>query len=404
MKSFALIIYAFFIYGSLSAAGISSIEGPSSPCPNKSLTYKVEFVMVAGPYVSEVVYKVIWEFTQNGTVVYSKSVNTSFSGIFGTLSHTFSGLPAGPTKLKVTLEYITLTLGGPIPGSSSKTKEFYVGIKPPETIDGNNICPGGSGVLSIATLTNAASYTWEVPAGWRVNGILGPVVANQSTVVVIKPCSDSTCAPQAFSSYTIKVKGTSATCGDGSYFSKTFSIDYPFTISESAPSSTQGKLSVSMSTFPSYSWSTPSSWTNISGATTGAVTFTHNKVSGQALLTTTTPCNNTYTRAYYFVPPAQPGDPGWPGDPGNPDPCDPNAPVTPSLSARSANLVFLRDPCGEVIQYAALYEFGSLKRITLTPNDNGYEFDVSNLKAGVYIMNVKTASGKHKTVKFIKLD
>lgn len=418
MKKLIFLLTAVIWYGNTSAAGISSIDGPSSPCPNKKVKYTIDFAMLYNPpYVTETVKKVIWEFSQNGTVVHSYSKNVAFIGYFGTTSYEIpNGLPAGPIKIKVKIEYLILTMGSPvpIPASSSKTKEIYVGIETPESISGNNICPNSSGVFSVPSLTNATSYTWEVPAGWKVNGITGPVVTNQGAQVSITPCplangSPQSCETSLYNNYAIKAKGVSTSCGIGSYATKTITIDHPIRITETNLNYNDVRLSASPTNFPSYQWTLDPAWFFPANGNKNLpeVSFNSRGLTGLAKLTYKTPCQNTYTREWWWVLPntGGPGSPGTPGEPQDPPGgCEPEIPVEYLTTAKSTNLIFLRDPCGEELPSAALYEYGSLKRVTLTKNNDGYEFDISNLKSGAYIMRLRTASGKHKTVKFIKLD
>jgi len=396
------LILSMSLYGNAFGAAIWIVDGPSSPCPDKAITYTIVVSGNASPGYTEFLINVIWEISQNDVVIYSKAVKISGSGngLFS-MDHQIPGLPSGQTKIKAILEYYPITFGvyGP-KRSTSNTKNIYVGIATPEKISGSNVCPGSSGVFSIDPVKNATSYTWEVPMGWKVNGILGPVVPNQGTSVTITPCSNNknvgpSCSLQAFQSFDIKVKGVSPTCGQGEYAVQRITIDHPFTIAEANGSDGRAILNVNPKNFPSYSWSLNSGWTDVYGINSNTVSFKSNSVSGLATLTTRTPCNNTYVRTYYYIPQHT--------LPEEPEPCELEIP-TSYLIPENSNLILPEDPCGEVLQSATLYDFGSQKSVALIKRTRGYEFDISTLKKGIYVLYLETTSGKSKTLKFVKKD
>ena len=407
MKHITQIILAMLIYGSVAAAEITSIDGPSTACPNKPVTYRIQFNMRHNPpLLVETVNKIIWELRQNGIVVYSQ---TGASAILNV-----PGLPAGPVEINVKIEYSISAMGRVFLSHVSKTKNIVIGVASAESISGTNICPNASGTFTIPYLANATSYTWEVPAGWKVNGTTGPVVTSPDPSVSITPCpftNDSTqnCKTTFYTNYTIKVKGVSAACGTGNYTTKTITIDHPVRITETNLSNNDVKLNATPTNFPSYQWTLDTDWyfPTSGNINLPEVSFNGRGTTGLAKLTYKTPCQNTYNYDWWWVPPAEPGDPGWSGDPPDPDPdpgdCEPEIPTNPN-SARSSHVIYLRDPCEEEPPVASLYANGAMKRVTLTKSFDGYEYDISELKAGAYILRIKTAKGKFKTVKFIMLD
>ncbi|HMV07655.1 MAG TPA: T9SS type A sorting domain-containing protein [Cyclobacteriaceae bacterium] len=396
------------------AAEINSIEGNSPVCPQSTTTYTVNYALNFTNTLTtfDEVKSVKWEFIQNGIVV-----KTLFSSTFvpiaptGSAKINVSGLSLGLTKIRVTLNYYLHTPYSVAPLNTQKTRDIFVGIPDPTIINGDVICPGSTALFSIGSLPNATSYTWEVPAGWRVNGVIGPVVANQGMLVSIQPCSDTTCKPIPLSAFTIKVKGVSASCGQSNYSSKTIKIDHQVNITETNFPYNDVKLSASPTNFPSYQWTLDPAWYFPANGNKNLpeVSFNSRGLTGLATLTYTTPCQNTYTRNWWWVLPntGGPGSPGNPGDP-QPDPgdCDPEIPVSYMPNAKAMNVVYLKAPCDEEPPAAALYssDTGSLKSIKLVRNGEGFEYDISSLKPGVYIMQVKTSKGKHKTMKFIKMD
>jgi hypothetical protein len=417
-KHLFICILIVLTFNNLYAATFISIDGPSNICPTASTTYTARYELLYNPSsIIETVTEVKWEFIKNGTVVqtlYSTEFTRNGMVAGGSAKRTVSNLPAGDIKIRVTLALVIIIpgFGG---GSTTypKTKNIYVGIPEAPVINGTPICPNSSGVFSIESLPNATSYTWEVPAGWKVNGNTGPVVTTPGTTVTITPCpftndSSQTCKTTFYTNYTIKVKGVSATCGTGNYTTRIITIDYPATITETNLGNNNVRLNASPNNFPSYQWTLDPVWffpTN-GNKTLPEISFNSRGITGLAKLTYKTPCQNTYTREWWWVPPAQPGDPGWTGDPPqDPDPgdCEPEIPTNPN-AARSGNVIYVRDPCGEEPPIASLYANGAMKRVTLTKSFDGYEYDISELTAGQYILRVKTAEGKFKTVKFIMLD
>lgn len=414
MKKLVLFILTMFIWLPAFTAEINSIEGSGAICSSNSTTYTAYYTLAfTVPLTTyDEVRSVKWEFIQNGVVI--KTLNSStFTSIAptGSAKITVSGLPVGSVKIQVTLSYLSYNRLFVLPLSTQKTKDIFVGVPDATEIIGDVICPGASGVFSISALANATSYTWEVPAGWKVNGITGPVVASQGTSVTIRPCSDTTCRPTAFSAFTIKVKGVSSTCGQSNYFSKTIKIDHPIRITETNFPYNDVKLSASPTNFPSYQWTLDPAWYFPANGNKNLpeVSFNSRGITGLATLTYTTPCQNTYTRTWWWVLPntGGPGSPGNPGDP-QPDPgdCDPEIPSSYLPSAKAMNMIYIKAPCDQEPPAVALYssDTGSLKPVTLVRNLEGFEYDISSLKPGMYILQLKTAKGKHKTMKFIKLD
>lgn len=395
------------------AAEINSIDGNSPVCPSASTTYTVNYTLNFTSLLTtfDEVKSVKWEFIQNGIIVKTLSSST-FVPIAptGSAKINVSGLPLGTIQIRVTINYYLHTPYSNAPLSTQKTRNIFVGIPDATAINGDVICPNSSTAFSIVPLANATSYTWEVPAGWKVNGITGPVVANQGTSVTIQPCSDTTCRPAPFSAFTIKVKGVSGTCGQSNYFSKTIKMDHPISITETNLPYNDVKLTASPTNFPNYQWTLDPAWYFAPNGNRNLpeVSFNSRGITGLATLTYTTPCQNTYTRNWWWVVPntGGPGSPGNPGDPPPPDPgdCDPEIPISYLQSGKGINMVYIKAPCDEQPPTAALYssDNGSLKSIALSKNSDGYEFDISGLKPGAYVMQIKTAKGKHKTMKFIK--
>lgn len=424
MKKIIFIFVALIFYGSASAAGITSITGSSTPCPTASTTYTATYAFALSPSYGEVITSVVWEFIQNGKVIYKK-VTGGASGLGSGISQVIlsptsiggeiTALPTGKTEIKITMFYTAFfSFGPPLQLVTIKTRDIFIGIPAAESISGNNICPNTSGIFTIPTLANSNSYTWEVPTGWKVNGVTGPVVTGQGTTVSITPCPFITtglpqgCETTFYNEYTIKVRGSSPTCGVSDYTTKKITIDYPVRITETNLPNNNVKLTSTPNNLPSYQWTLDPAWNfPVSGnKNLPEINFNSSGITGLATLTYKTPCQNTYIRNWWWVKPAQPGDPGWTGDPVDPNPgdCEPGVEMNQNYSAKSGYVIYLKDPCNEIPPVASIFANGVMKRVTLTKSFDGYEYNMSELKPGSYILRVKSTSGKYKTVKFIKLD
>jgi hypothetical protein len=416
MKKIVFILAAIICYGSASAAEITSIQGPSNICPTDSTMYTVNYTLLftVPPTVYDRVLEVKWEFIKNGSVIKTlKSSDYVSLGLKGSAKILVNKLPYGDIKIRVKLFYLYTTPYFTTPIVIEESKNIFVGVPDPLLIAGNAICPNSSGTFSVAPSVTATSYTWEVPAGWKVNGVTGPVVTSQGPSVSITPCPFTNdpaqaCKTNFYTTYTIKVKGVSTACGTSNYTTKSITIDHPVSITETNLGNNDVRLSASPTNLPSYQWTLDPAWffPATGKKNLPEVSFNSRGITGLAKLTYTTPCQNTYTREWWWVPPAQPGDPGWPGDPQDPDPsdCEPEIPANPNYSAKSGNVIYLKDPCGEEPPLVSLYANGAMVPVTLTKSFDGYEYDISELNAGAYILRVKSARGKYKSVKFIKLN
>lgn len=414
MKSLLPLLFMASTFTAM-AAEITSIKVPSNLCASGNKVFEVDYALLFSmpPTVYDRVYEIKWEFSQNGTIFLTKkSSNGDYVpiGPFGTGKVTVTSvLPAGEIKVKVIIKYIMVTPMIAVPYEEKESKTFTVGLTVPSSLSGpTNICPGSTGTFTVASVANANSYTWEVPATWTVNGLPGPIVTGQgvSVTIGVPPCaapalrmgetqSVSACYSPTTSS--IKVKGVSTTCGESGYRTKSVSIDYPFQISHyQEPGSEFVSFSVSPSNFPGYQWTFPVGWSPSS--TSGpSVQVTHQEISGYATVTVLTHCNHFYSSSHYFQ--YVPYDPNPNPDP-NPDPgCNQPAAVFPNPSSLEA---FVEVPCDETLSALSVEENGAFKSAAFRLEGGSSKIDVSTLKPGLHILRARTTSGKEYFIRFMK--
>jgi len=388
-KSLVLFILLFLISVKSWSAGLSSIEGPGSICLTsdvQKVTYSADYVMAYSAYTYELISKAVWTFTQDGVVVYTKSGDFVPTGMFGTTKVSVAGgiIPAGETKVTVTLTYTIMSMGM-FTGwrTTSKSRNVYFGLATPSSITGPaNLCPGATGTYTVATVSGATTYTWEVPTGWSVNGIAGPLVSNQGNSVAIKACTGCV----AFSQNSIKAYALKLGVCISRPASINTTIDRPFALS-SNDNGGEGSLYVTPAS-GTFSWSLPDYWQPTSPLNNYYVSFIHNGTPGWASVTVRTSCGTTYSRGIEFTP-APPSEDCGGGVVVYPNPADTYLRVAP-------------DPCTELpMPYVSITDKEKFRDMMLEKNGNEYEVDVSGLEPGVHYLKVRTAKGE-KTVRFIK--
>lgn len=387
-KSLALFILLFLISAKSWSVALSSIEGPGSTCvisDIQKVTYSADYIMIYSPYSYELVSKAVWTFSQNGVVIYTKSGDFVPSGMIGITKVSINGgvIPAGEIKVTVTMTYTIMSMGM-FTGwrTATKSRNVYFGLPTPSSVTGPaNLCPGATGTYTVATVSGATTYTWEVPIGWTVNGIAGPLVSNQGNVASIKACTGCGVFSQnAIKAYALKF-------GDciSRPASITTTIDRPFALS-SGDSGGEGRLYVTPAN-GTFSWNLPDYWQPTSTLDNYAVSFIHNGMPGWASVTVRTSCGNTYSRGIEFTP--TPPSEGCGGVVVYPNPADTYLRVAP-------------DPCPEVpMPYVSIADKGKFRDMLLEKKGNEYEIDISDLEPGVHYLKVRTPKGE-KTVRFIK--
>lgn len=401
-----LVLLLLLSFSGVSFAEIRTIDGPTSICPQEEAKFTVTYTFTYNlyGYPREIVAFVEWDFIQNNKVIKTlKSANFSTvtpgpyigsAEIIINKITTSGGLqnavPISFGELTVRVRIFTIFYTGfaSVPVEYKKSKNIIVGLSKPIISGPNNICIGGAATYSTSPISNASSYTWEVPMGWFVNGIPGPIVPNQGSSVIITLCdnrlrvsSEDYCNLTAFSTHSIKVKGISSNCGESNYAIKNVTIDYPFTISQLDISETQARLIVSPYNFPQYHWTLPPEWTLISNGGY-YVDFFHNGYSGSASIVAQTYCWS-HQKSYYFSPAFS-------------ENCSTAAYPNPAKSELTI------DPCLNQLSSISLEVNGQYKKIEFEQTDKLYKLDVSKLKHGVHFLKIVNAHGKAEMVRFFK--
>jgi hypothetical protein len=227
----------------------AAITGVTAQCPGVTgQTYSVPTVAGATSYAWTL--PTGWAITAGGTTN-SITVTTGSAGQNGNISVTASsacGISAAST-IAVTVGNDTPSTPGTITGSASQ-------------------CPGITGqTYSIASVTNATTYTWTVPTGWTITSGAG---TNTITVT----------SGSAGQNGNITVTAGNA-CGTSAAASAAVTVlpgtpSVPGTISGTAtqcPAVTTQTYSVaSVTNATTYTWTVPTGWTITSGSGTNTIT------------------------------------------------------------------------------------------------------------------------------------
>jgi len=167
-----------------------------------------------------------------------------------------------------------------------------VGLATPSIIAGDiNICPGATSTYNTGSDPDADSYTWEVPYGWSVNGISGPVVTGQTNIVSL------TAASSGAGFATMKVKKNSSYCGESAYKTRLIELDYTPTVYSSTTCSSNPEFSAMSAGAVSYYWEVPSNWYLPGDPTTPMIIAYNYGNPGFVVCYTETICGNT-TQGY----------------------------------------------------------------------------------------------------------
>ncbi len=218
---------------------LGAVSGNVSVCPGISATYSVLAIPDATIY--------FWSVPSGWTIVSGQgttsiTVTTGAMGNDGDIS-VIAGNSCGQTPAS--------TLGVTVLPAIPVT---------PALISGNiTVCPGTSETYNIATVPNATSYTWTVPAGWNISSGQGTTVINVNTGSFGQNGNITVFAGNS--------------CGNSSITSLAVTINPPTpvtpgVISASAlicPGTIQAFTITSVPNATTYTWSVPIGWTINSG-------------------------------------------------------------------------------------------------------------------------------------------
>jgi len=241
------------------------LNGPSTGvCAGTTQTYSTTAVAGATSYVWAV---------PTGAVINSGQGSTSISVTFPT------PFISGAITVKSATTCYT---------SAAKSLTVRSALAQPGVIAGTstNLCAGGSFTYTIATVTGATGYFWNVPAGWIITANTG------TSITVSIPAT-------GFTSATISVAAQNA-CGYGTARSLTLSAlpASPTAIAGSTsvcPSATDLVYSTTAVAGVNYTWAVPTGATITSGQGTGSVVVNWGTVAGSVSVRASNACGNNTT-------------------------------------------------------------------------------------------------------------
>lgn len=369
-----------------------AVSGPDYACQEEDIVLQGRYsLMYAPPYYYQVALRAIWEFYADESKTPFNTVYTAAGGTSSNFpSYTFcrvANLPLGQIKVKVRVLVRDIFYGTYIDREFVGYKMVYIGLPPfSKGISApSNICPNGSFTASVAGIDGASSYSWIVPVGWTVNGLLGPEVENQDNTVQIMPCdvnnlSDS-CSVNLFSSYKYSVRAVSDNCGHSPTISKNITIDFPYSINHVDVNDSEVRFSVFPSTYQQYNWTLPSGWV-MKYNYGNSIVVDHNGFPGNVLIELKTTCGNAVYTRYSYSPPE-------------------NSNCSVLVYPNPASKEIIIDPCITEISSVAIDQ-SFVKFESVKQNSKERIIDVSRLSPGVHVLRVRDLNGKDHFVKFIK--
>lgn len=279
MKKVAITFILLAIMSNLSLAEVT-LSGPTQVCPGIPYTYSA---YGHWPFGSAGCFQFVF-YSDQVIVGASSPLDCDCTRNQSTDSYDFTW-PSLTTNALVEVRFIPRNWPG---------CDYYVDVLPvvvglatPSTIAGaTNICPGSASTYNTGSDPNAEFYTWEVPYGWSVNGVAGPVVAGQTNIVNIA-------APGSGAGFaTVKVKKTSSYCGESAFQSRLIELDYTPTVYVSTTCSSNPEFSVMSAGAVSYYWEVPSNW-YLAGDPTAPSIIAYNYGNGGLVVCyTETVCGN----------------------------------------------------------------------------------------------------------------
>jgi hypothetical protein len=350
---------------------ISDIVYPAPICPTDQPKFTVYYRFAYGPSAREEVAGVKWQFIQNGTVF--KTLNSSGYtrytpiGTVGEADIYPGNLPTGNISVKVTIVTIYVYTGGWRPMSYNRTEQFMVGLGSIALNGPSNFCPGATELFIATEVANAESYTWQVPYGWRVNGIQGPVVSGQGSSVSV------TSSGYPFSTQDISVSGVSSACGPTPLATKTVTLDYPFSIEASDIGVDGARFSVNGPTMSSYAWDIPYDWF-LAGYYDSYVDVYTNGISGTVSVTVLTQCGNNATRSLDYIPTG----------------CNSGVQVYPTYAVDWMNV---DAGSADVTEIVFIDDYGNYHWPSYQRDGYVYMVDTSGLPYGQHILHVTETNG-----------
>jgi hypothetical protein len=344
-----------------------------------------------------------WEFRNNGQVF--RTINATGFVTVAILkpvnfSITTANLPLGTITVTIRMRTSRVVFGMTAYSAFVGSFTTNCGLAQPSPINGNTlIFPGESKVYSVAADPKASSYTWEVPAHWAVNGIMGPKVSGQgnSVIISVSGCSNSALRLEPFytaSPYVadIKVSAASSTCGTSTIRSLSVNVDIPFNVITSEVSSESVSFSVD-SRFVLINWRIPTEWNLVDRELFGTnITINHNGLAGVIEVSVVSNQSGCYYTKYINYQPPQP-----------PSDClrcpqlfnvYPN-PVSKTLTITSQS---------KQLNYIAIETNGAFESFQKDQVGEKSVVDVSHLEPGYHILKIVDESGKRHLIRFLKKD
>ena len=249
-----------------------NITGLTSVCQNSSQTYSIAAV--------------------NGATSYAWTLPGGWTGTSNTTSIT---VLVGGSSGNVSVVAID-TCGSSAPRTLSVT---VIPVGAPGLITGSTTpCSGTSQTYSIAPVTGATSYTWQLPSGWPGSSITTSITSNPigTTSGYVKVRANDSCGSSSWDSILVNVMTVPPQPG-------------PITGPTPACAGTVQTYSIApVAGATSYTWSLPGGWSGSS--TTNSITVTIGNTSGTISVYASNACGNSPVRTLpvsVVTVPAQPG-------------------------------------------------------------------------------------------------
>ena len=252
----------------------------------------------------------------------------------------------------------------------------------------SNLCSGGSFTYTIAAVTGATGYSWNVPAGWIIT-------ANSGTSITVS------IPTTGFTSASISVAAQNA-CGFGTARSLTLSAlpATPSAITGSnsvCPSATGLVYSTPAVSGVSYTWTVPTGATITAGQGTSSIEVTWGTVAGSVTVKAKNACgtNNTAKTLAVGLASCRLGE-ELAEEPNIEEAVtSTDLRVYPNPTAGNATVVFGTEIGGKytINVLNALGQVVYSKTASSTTGENTHAIDISELSSGLYFINLMEDSG-----------
>ena len=273
-------------------SGLTIVQGGPDVCTNSTATFKVDPAANVSTYVWAVPAGWTIQSGQGTTEITVKANSTA-----GTVSLTARNDCGNTTVSKqVTISTTKPNAPGPISTTGA-------------------VCVGASSIFSIAPVSGATSYAWEVPAGWTI-------VSGQGTTSIQVQTGSAAGTVKVFA---VNACGNSSTASTLDVAPLQTNLAKPASINGPAANFCQNQTGIKYSISPitgatTYNWTVPAGWTITSGQGTTEITVTAGATTGEVTVAAGNPCGNGTAQTLTVKPNTVPAQPA--AIVGSADPCN----------------------------------------------------------------------------------